>query len=88
MTTQRLASLLCLAPSDAEAWLAIRPDEKATPERDAAIKEAFSDVGELRKQRDGLIEIWPDRADRWRRECDAAILDVAVRLQERLEITP
>lgn len=88
MRITRLSSLLCCPPNDAEAWLSIRPDEEATPERDAHIRDAFAAVHSLFRQRDGLTALFPHRAEMYRLQCSAAIWDIAVRLHEKLEITP
>lgn len=88
MTIARLSSLLCSSVNDAEAWLSIRPDEQATPEGDALIREAFRDIHGLRHQRDLLAELLPHYAEKYNAQCNAAIWDVAVRLHAQLAVTP
>lgn len=80
-TLTQIASALCADNFHDCAHMILPPWME---EDDSPIREAYSEVQTLRRQRTELTEMFPHKKAELQRQCNDTILDVAVRLRADL----
>lgn len=82
MTTQKIADCLCEADLEACAKSITPPwiDDDA----DSPVRDSWLQVRTLRRQRDGLIELWPHKRDLLNEQFDNCVRKLARKLYNQL----
>lgn len=88
MTTKQIAECLCGERQDVASFGIVPPCFDMDLDEWLAISEAWKNVRELKRQLFALKEIWPDKAERFDREFDALVMEIAADLQEALVDLP
>lgn len=88
--TERMAHELAKAKDRHSAILGVlgympHPIYPHFDECEKLVGDAWAEIRELYRQRDGLAGIWPGRAQRFEMECRELVMGVVARLKEALE---
>ena len=89
MTVKAIASALCADSAEAADKTILASEDIYCDEFAAQVEAAWKQVRELKRQRAGLIEIWPGKAPKLNKDFDEALMKLAAELHEKIfEATP